>query len=246
MTSGGRRLHRLQRRRTVAHRFDLKSSGEQAGQIVAHVGVVVGDQNSGRRAGRARRCRSVSAGVSEGSHRSASSTYGVAPEARGRRRSITRRRDRRDPFRRKVRRADRETHREHRSFSEDAGDVDGAAVDGDQLADQGQADAGTLVRARRRPFDAVKSIEHVGEIVRRDADPGVSHAELDVSVGRRHRHPDRALERELERVRQQIEDDLLPHLAVDVDRGSATADSRRPVAALPARWPIGTRWRDRR
>ena len=73
------------------------------------------------------------------------------------------------------------------------------------------------VRAAR-PFDPVKPIEDVVEIVRRDADPGVSHAELDVSVGRRHRYPDRALERELERVREQIEDDLFPHLAVDVDR----------------------------
>ena len=136
-----------------------------------------------------------------------------------------------------MRRADRETHGEHRSFSEDAGDVDGAAVDGDQLADQGQADAGTLVGARRRPFDAVKSIEDVVEIVRRDADPGVSHAELDVSVGRRHRHPDRALERELERVRQQIEDDLFPHLAVDVDR----ARQRRTVDHQLQPCPFGGR-----
>ena len=66
-------------------------------------------------------------------------------------------------------------------LSEDAGDIDGAAVDGDQLTDQGQADARPFVRARRRLFDAVKSIEHAGEIVRRDADAGVPHAELDVA-----------------------------------------------------------------
>ena len=191
-------------------------------------------------------CRSVSAERLGGQPSQRLFDVGRGAEAQRRGRGISPRRDRRDPFPRKVCRADRETHGEHRSFSEDAGDVDGAAVDGDELADQRQADAGTLVRARRGPFDAVKSIEDVVEIVRRDADPGVSHAELDVGVGRRHRHPDRALERELERVRQQIEDDLFPHLAVDVDRASATADSRPPIAARPVRWPIGTRWRGRR
>ena len=47
-------------------------------------------------------------------------------------------------------------------------------------------------------------------------------------------HRDRALEGELEGIRQQIEDDLLPHLAVDVDRGSAAGDIRRS-ACRPAR-----------
>ena len=37
----------------------------------------------------------------------------------------------------------------------------------------------------------------------------------------------RALERELEGVREQVEDDLLPHLAIDVDRLGAAARSRR-------------------
>ena len=55
--------------------FDLKSNAEQAGQLVAHVGVVVGDQNSGVDASAAAARGGAAGGRSpEGSHRSASST----------------------------------------------------------------------------------------------------------------------------------------------------------------------------
>ena len=119
MTSGGRRLDRLQRRRAVAHRFDLKANGEQAGQIVAHVGVVVGDQNSGRRAAPSRTAACLG--------RKASRRGAIAaplrrralrpgPAARTRASLALETGAIRSP--RKMRRADRETHGEHRSFSE--------------------------------------------------------------------------------------------------------------------------------
>jgi hypothetical protein len=62
---------------------------------------------------------------------------------------------------------------------------------------------------------------------------------------RRAARRDRAVERELEGVRQQVEDDLLPHLAIDVDRlgsgGQSTTSSGRR-----ARSPSGRRSPDRR
>ena len=53
------------------------------------------------------------------------------------------------------------------------------------------------------------------------------------SFVRTQRHRDRALERELEGVREQIEDDLLPHVAIDVDRLAlrrAVDDERQPCS----------------
>ena len=50
----------------------------------------------------------------------------------------------------------------------------------------------------------------------------------------RRAHVDRALEGELERVGEQVEDDLLPHLAVDVDRLPAAA-AQSTTSSRPAR-----------
>ena len=47
------------------------------------------------------------------------------------------------------------------------------------------------------------------------------------------RHGDAALKRELEGVRQQVEDDLLPHVAIDVDRLGQRRGSRRRSRARP-------------
>ena len=50
-------------------------------------------------------------------------------------------------------------------------------------------------------------------------DAGVADRELHApSAGVSQRDRDLALERELERVREQVENDLLPHVAIDIDR----------------------------
>ena len=108
-----------------------------------------------------------------------------------------------------MRRTDGEASGKHRSFSNDAADVDRAAMNGDELANEGEADTGTLVCARRDPLDAVKSIEHVVEIRKRDANTCLLHAKLHLRVSGRECHPDRTLKRELERVREQVENNLL-------------------------------------
>ena len=57
-----------------------------------------------------------------------------------------------------------------------------------------------------------------GQLVAGDAAPGVTNFERGAIEAAAERHADLAVERELERVREQVEDDLLPHLAVDIDR----------------------------
>ena len=87
----------------------------------------------------------------------------------------------------------------------------------------------------RAPLDAVEPLEQARQLVGGDADAGVARR---VSSTRppasRSATAIAALEGELEGVGEQIEDDLLPHLAVDVDRLAAAAGSRRP-ARSPAR-----------
>ena len=100
----------------------------------------------------------------------------------------------------------------------------------------------------RGALDAVEALEQMGQLVGGNAAAGVAHRDSrrGVAVGRRMLDRDLALERELERVRDQIEDDLLPHVAVDVDRLAAAAGNRRPGAARPSRRRNGSCWRVRR
>ncbi len=115
-------------------------------------------------------------------------------------------------------------------------DPDRAAVQLDQLLDQGEADAAALEGPAAGALDPVEALEQAGQLGGRDAGAGVADGELRrPAVGRPpDHHPDLALEGELEGVREQIEDHLLPHLAVDVDRlgqGRAVDDQAqaRPI-----------------
>ena len=74
----------------------------------------------------------------------------------------------------------------------------------------------SCVRARASA-DAVEALEDVRQLVCRDARAGVAHREFDVLPTPGQADGDLAREGELEGVREQVEDDLLPHLAVDVD-----------------------------
>ena len=116
----------------------------------------------------------------------------------------------------------------------------------DQLLHQRQPDARALVRARARALDAVEALEQRGSS---SAGMPMPVSRPCSSTSRRATPATRVIvpvERELERVREQVEDDLLPHVAVDVDR----LGQRRAVdverAARRARSPSGTRWRGRR
>ncbi len=96
--------------------------------------------------------------------------------------------------------------------------ADRAAVSLDELLHERQADAGALVAAGARVAGAVEALEEPRLILGRDADAGVLHGQHDQRAFQGQAHTDLALGRELEGVRQQIEDDLLPEVAADVDR----------------------------
>jgi hypothetical protein len=99
--------------------------------------------------------------------------------------------------------------------ADDAVDVHRTAVQVDQLVHEREPDSRPLVAAAARPLDAMESLEDV--LVLGDARAGVAHGELCASVTPAQANRDLALERELERVRHEVEDDLLPVRAIDVD-----------------------------
>ena len=83
---------------------------------------------------------------------------------------------------------------------------------------QRQADARAFVRARPRALDAMEALEELRQLLGGDAGARVPHRQLHVVAGVRSATAMLPVERELQRVRQQVEDDLLPHVPVDVDR----------------------------
>jgi hypothetical protein len=79
-----------------------------------------------------------------------------------------------------------------------------------------ETDAGSVVRPRPRVTDAMKPLEHASQILLANADARIGHGEIDVIAAPSLLDTDFAFEGELERVRQQVEDDLLPHVAVHI------------------------------
>jgi hypothetical protein len=98
------------------------------------------------------------------------------------------------------------------------GRLDLAAVELHQLLDQRQSDPRTLVGARPHALDAVEALEEARHLLGRHAGAGVLHLQRDTAAGRLQRDLDATVEGELERVRDQVEDDGLPHAVVDEHR----------------------------
>ena len=90
----------------------------------------------------------------------------------------------------------------------------------DQLLHESEADAAALDAAAARALDPVESLEQARQMLRRDAGTGVAHRDLRGPSIRAGPDLDRDLtfEGEFERIGNKIEDDLLPHVAVDMHR----------------------------
>ncbi len=123
---------------------------------------------------------------------------------------------------------------------------DVAAMELDQLAHEREADAGTFVRPRAHVAYALEALEQLRQIGLGDTDARVADAELDALAARSQGHLDLAVERELESVREKIQDDLLPHVAVDVGRLVERLAIDDELETRAARWPSGIRSRARR
>ena len=95
-----------------------------------------------------------------------------------------------------------------------AGHTDPAVVVTNQLVDQRQADARSFLRASAGLLHPVKPLEDVRQVLDGDPDAGVAHHQLGVLRQRPQADVDRPFPGVLERVGQQVRDDLLPHLPV--------------------------------
>jgi hypothetical protein len=106
-----------------------------------------------------------------------------------------------------------------------------------QLLHERQADAGALVRACARTANASKALEQERHFSVGNAGPGIGDGETHGIPKAGQRHRDAPVERELQRIRQQVEDDLLPHQAIDVDgpAGGSTVDIEAQARSLHRR-----------
>ena len=87
----------------------------------------------------------------------------------------------------------------------------------DELVNEREADSRSLVASALNAFDAVEAFEDTRQLVFGNAGSGIFHFEQRPLVPCRNRHDDAPLQGELERVRNKVEDDLLPHVAIDMD-----------------------------
>ena len=214
------RSHHLQCRAAVGDRFDDVTVGaQQPAQIVAHVGVVVGDHHAHRPSLHVMSRRRVGPDVVGSGVRGrlgcpAQRLLEISvPALRG-----TRRGPGCDGVGWQVRGTQRKPDREGGALPLDAVDVDRPAVQSDQFLDQGQADPAALVGARPRVLDPVKPFEQTRNFVGGDSDTGVGDDDRGLITFSAYPHRDCAVERELQCVRQQVEQHLLPHVRVDIDR----------------------------
>ena len=87
-----------------------------------------------------------------------------------------------------------------------------------QLLYQGESNTSAFMRAGSTVFDTVETLEHPRQVGLGNTDAGVADTELDAIGVPSQCDRDATLERELEGVRQEIQENLLPHLAIDMDR----------------------------
>ena len=82
-------------------------------------------------------------------------------------------------------------------------------------------------------LNTVETLEQVHLRLSRDADAGITDFEFDVLGCAREPHANRAVQRVLEGVRDQIEDDLFPHVAIDPDRSRQVLALHHELEACP-------------
>ncbi len=246
MTRSGRRLLDAgEGRGPVGDGVDLVTLlTEQARHVVAHVRIVVGQQDtrtaerrrgSGRggplrRRERRRLARAHAARAGEPAQR-------LLDEGGGAERGSSRVSPLSDPLLRKVRRPRGNLRAESAPRAHLALHRYLAAVQLHQLPHQCQADSRSLVGAALRSTHAVEAFEDVRELLRRDPRARVPDRQLHRALHRPQRNGDLPFEGELEGVREEVEDDLLPHLPVDVHR----LRERRGVHHQPQPRPLDGR-----
>ena len=108
-------------------------------------------------------------------------------------------------------------YRERRALAEDALRIDRSRMQPDELLHEREPDASAFVRSRAGAADAMKPLENMRQLCSGDSGAGVRDRQRHPLAVAAQPHGNLPFEREFQRVRQQVQHDLLPHLAVDVD-----------------------------
>src|SRR6476620_8146186 len=107
----------------------------------------------------------------------------------------------------------------------------------DELLYKCQADTTTLVCSATRIGNPMKALEDMRELIVRYSRARIAHAQLKMLAATLQFNLDLALEGVLERVGDEIEDDFLPHVAINVGRLAqrGTVDSQLEAGFLSSR-----------
>ena len=173
----------------VSGNFDLIAFlGQEASDVVAQVGVVIGDKNATAGGLRKRRRLLRNADGRPGSEqRVGRAGWQPAERLLDERTDPCRRHDTLfpslDPISRQMSGAERNRDGENRAAAHSAFNRNSASVLPDKLGDEREADAGTLKTAPVGAFDAMEALEKLGQFAVRNANTRVAHDKLRVPLG---------------------------------------------------------------
>src|ERR1700679_2694199 len=110
----------------------------------------------------------------------------------------------------------RDAHDKRTALLRSAFDSNEAAMQFDKLVDQGKAYAATFMGTAANVGNAVEAIEQPGNFLGRNSNARVAHTEFSCASHLLQTNLNLTCKSELESVGDQIEDDLLPHVPIDV------------------------------
>ena len=102
-----------------------------------------------------------------------------------------------------------------------------------QFLNQREANAAAFIGAVLLPFDPVEALKQARQFRLGDADAGIANCQFRLPAVGSQADRDFALEGEFEGVGEEVEDDLLPHVPVDIDglgKRRTIHDKRQPGA----------------
>ena len=137
---------------------------------------------------------------------------------------------------------ERQLHRKSSADSQAALYRNRAAMHIHKLLHESQAYAAALMAATARIFNAPEPLKQVMKLLFRDACSGVGDFEEGIRAVSRNGYSNFAFKRGLQGIREQIENNLFPHLPVNVDRlrqwWTVHGEPQAPLFRLPSE----TRW----
>src|SRR3984957_9266974 len=113
--------------------------------------------------------------------------------------------------------AKRNGNHELRALAQPACDIDRSAMQVHQFLHEREPDAGAFEGPALLSLDPMEALEKARQFMFGNADAGITHAEFDGLAVSADRDNNFAFEGELEGVGKKIENNLLPHVAIEPD-----------------------------